>query len=136
MAPIDTFDRKHHSERQRDFRLESQYNGGGAIFTGTKAGLIQLVRVAALELASSGVRVNIIHPDAVFDTKLWTPEALKRSAERYGLTIEEFNTRSLMKAEITSKDVGKAAVAFASSTFLKTNGAQIPGSEIGTENSW
>ncbi|MEZ5329714.1 MAG: hypothetical protein R3F19_32095 [Verrucomicrobiales bacterium] len=31
-----------------------------------------------------------------------------------------------MKAAITSKDVGKAAVAFASSTFLKTTGAQIP----------
>ena len=72
------------------------------------------------------MRVNIIHPDAVFDTKLWTPEALKRSAERYGLTIEEYKTRNLMKAEITSRDVGKAAVAFAGSMFLKTTGAQIP----------
>ena len=51
-----------------------------------QAGLTQLCRVAALELAPHGVRCNIIHPDAVFDTKLWTPEALKRSAERYGIT--------------------------------------------------
>ncbi|MGK0184538.1 MAG: rhamnose utilization protein RhaD (predicted bifunctional aldolase and dehydrogenase) [Verrucomicrobiales bacterium] len=99
---------------------------GAASYSCAKAGLTQLVRVAALELAPSGVRVNIIHPDAVFDTKLWTPEALKRSAERYGLTIEEYKTRNLMKAEITSKDVGRAAVAFAGSTFLKTTGAQIP----------
>jgi rhamnose utilization protein RhaD (predicted bifunctional aldolase and dehydrogenase)/NAD(P)-dependent dehydrogenase (short-subunit alcohol dehydrogenase family) len=98
---------------------------GAASYSCAKAGLTQLVRVAALELAEAGVRVNIIHPDAVFDTKLWTPEALKRSAERYGLTIEEYKTRNLMKAEIKSRDVGNAAVALAS-TFLKTTGAQIP----------
>ena len=99
---------------------------GAASYSCAKAGLTQLVRVAALELAKEGVRVNIIHPDAVFDTKLWTPEALKRSAERYGLTIEEYKTRNLMKTEITSKDVGNAAVALAGRTFLKTTGAQIP----------
>ncbi len=32
-------------------------------------------------------------PDAVFDTKLWTPENLKRSAERYNMTVEEYKTR-------------------------------------------
>lgn len=62
---------------------------GAASYSCAKAGLTQLCRVAALELAPFGVRCNIIHPDAVFDTKLWTPENLKRSAERYGMTVEE-----------------------------------------------
>ena len=52
------------------------------------------------------VRVNIVHPDAVFDTKLWTPEALQKSASRYGMTIEEYKTKNLMKVEIKSKDIG------------------------------
>ncbi len=98
---------------------------GAASYSCAKAALTQLVRVAALELAPHGVRVNIIHPDAVFDTKLWTPEALKRSAERYGLTVEEYKTRNLMHTEIKSKDVGTAAVALAAD-FLKTTGAQLP----------
>ena len=49
---------------------------GAASYSCAKAGLTQLCRVAALELASHGVRCNIIHPDAVFDTKLWTPEVV------------------------------------------------------------
>ncbi len=84
---------------------------GAGSYSCAKAGLTQLVRVASLELAPHGVRVNIIHPDAVFDTKLWTPEALARSAERYGVTIEEYKTRNLLKAEIKSADVGAAALA-------------------------
>lgn len=98
---------------------------GAASYSCAKAGLTQLMRVAALELAPHGVRVNIIHPDAVFDTKLWTPEALARSAERYGITVEEYKTRNLMKTEIKSKDIGNAAVSLAA-TFTKTTGAQIP----------
>ena len=99
---------------------------GAASYSVTKAGLTQLVRVAALELAPHNVRVNIIHPDAVFDTKLWTPEALQRSADRYGLTVEEYKTRNLMKTEITSRDVGRMVTTMAGPAFFKTTGAQIP----------
>lgn len=99
---------------------------GAASYSCAKAGLNQLCRVAALELAPQGVRCNIIHPDAVFDTKLWTPENLKRSAERYGLTVEEYKTRNLLKTEIKSADVGRMVSAMASPLFGKTTGAQIP----------
>jgi enoyl-[acyl-carrier-protein] reductase (NADH) len=67
-----------------------------------------------------------VHPDAVFDTKLWTPEALKRSAERYGITIEEYKTRNLLKTEIKSRNVGEMVSAMAGSLFGKTTGAQVP----------
>jgi rhamnose utilization protein RhaD (predicted bifunctional aldolase and dehydrogenase)/NAD(P)-dependent dehydrogenase (short-subunit alcohol dehydrogenase family) len=99
---------------------------GAASYSCAKAGLTQLCRVAALELAPFQVRCNIIHPDAVFDTKLWTPENLKRSAERYGMTVEEYKTRNLMKTEIKSKDIGRMVAAMASGLFGKTTGAQIP----------
>ncbi len=99
---------------------------GAASYSCAKAGLTQLCRVAALELAPVGVRCNIIHPDAVFDTKLWTPENLQRSAERYNMTVEEYKTRNLLKTEIKSKDVGNMVAAMAGPLFGKTTGAQIP----------
>ena len=99
---------------------------GAASYSCAKAGLTQLCRVAALELAPHGVRCNIVHPDAVFDTNLWTPEALARSAERYGITVEEYKTRNLMKTEIRSRDVGRMVASVASPLFGKTTGAQIP----------
>jgi rhamnose utilization protein RhaD (predicted bifunctional aldolase and dehydrogenase)/NAD(P)-dependent dehydrogenase (short-subunit alcohol dehydrogenase family) len=99
---------------------------GAASYSCAKAGLTQLCRVAALELAPHGVRCNIVHPDAVFDTKLWTPEALKRSAERYGITIEEYKTRNLMKTEIRSVDVGAMVSSMAGPLFGKTTGTQVP----------
>ncbi|MDZ4287352.1 MAG: bifunctional aldolase/short-chain dehydrogenase [Prosthecobacter sp.] len=99
---------------------------GAASYSCSKAALTQLCRVAALELAPHRVRCNIIHPDAVFDTKLWTPEALKRSAERYGMTVEEYKTKNLMKVEIKSKDIGNMVAAMAGPLFLKVTGAQIP----------
>jgi len=99
---------------------------GAASYSCSKAALTQLCRVASLELATDRVRVNIIHPDAVFDTKLWTPEALQRSAERYGMTVEEYKTKNLMKVEIKSKDIGNMVSAMAGPLFLKVTGAQIP----------
>ena len=66
------------------------------------------------------------YPDGVFDTDLWTPEALATSARRYGLTVEQYKARNLMRTEVTSKDVARAVVALADSTFSRTTGAQIP----------
>ncbi len=99
---------------------------GASAYSCSKAALTQLCRVAALELAPHKVRVNIVHPDAVFDTKLWTPEALEKSATRYGMTVEEYKTKNLMKVEIKSKDIGNMVAAMASPLFAKVTGAQIP----------
>lgn len=99
---------------------------GASAYSCSKAALTQLCRVAALELAPNRVRVNIVHPDAVFDTKLWTPEALQKSAERYGMTVEEYKTKNLMKVEIKSKDIGNMVSAMAGPLFSKVTGAQIP----------
>jgi len=99
---------------------------GAAAYSVAKAGLTQLGRVAAMELAPFGVRVNTLHPDAVFDTKLWTKEALKKSAGRYKMSIEDYKTKNLLKTEITSKNVADLIYAVAGPAFAKTTGAQIP----------
>ena len=63
---------------------------GAAAYSASKAGLNQLVRVAALEWAGDGIRLNSVHPDAVFDTGLWTPEVLEA---RHPVRLLEFRLR-------------------------------------------
>ena len=99
---------------------------GAAAYSVSKAGVTQLARVAALELAADGVRVNVVHPDAVFDTRLWTEEALQRSAKRYGMTVAEYKTKNLLKTEIRAADVGRLVSVMAGDAFRATTGAQVP----------
>ena len=99
---------------------------GASAYSVSKAGITQLARVAALELAANGVRVNVIHPDAVFDTAVWTEDALTRSASRYGMSIEEYKTKNLLGREIRSTDVARLVSTLASDIFHATTGAQIP----------
>jgi len=99
---------------------------GAAAYSVAKAGLTQLGRIAALEFGAKGIRVNILHPNAVFDTGIWTDEILETRASHYGLTVEEYKTNNILKVEVTSKDVAELAVKMLGDTFLKITGAQIP----------
>jgi rhamnose utilization protein RhaD (predicted bifunctional aldolase and dehydrogenase)/NAD(P)-dependent dehydrogenase (short-subunit alcohol dehydrogenase family) len=99
---------------------------GAAAYSVAKAGMTQLARIAAMELGADGVRVNVVHPDAVYDTALWTPEVLKSRARHYGLTVEEYKTKNILRTEVTSKDVAALVCAMIGPAFAKTTGAQIP----------
>lgn len=99
---------------------------GAAAYSASKAALTQLSRVAALEWAPEGIRVNMVHPDAVFDTGLWTPELLAARAEKYGMSIEDYKRRNLMHTEVTSAAVGRLVLAMADDTFACTTGSQVP----------
>jgi NAD(P)-dependent dehydrogenase (short-subunit alcohol dehydrogenase family) len=99
---------------------------GAAAYSAAKAGLTQLGRVAALELGKFGIRVNMLHPDAVFDTGLWTPELLAKRAASYNISIDEYKRKNILKTEITSKDVAALVAAMAGPLFGKTTGAQVP----------
>jgi rhamnose utilization protein RhaD (predicted bifunctional aldolase and dehydrogenase)/NAD(P)-dependent dehydrogenase (short-subunit alcohol dehydrogenase family) len=99
---------------------------GAAAYSASKAALTQLARVAALEWAQDGIRVNVVHPDAVFDTALWTPELLAERAARAGLDVEKYKRRNLLGLEVGSGDVARAVVALCDDTFRATTGAQIP----------
>lgn len=99
---------------------------GAAAYSVAKAGLTQLARVAAMELAADGIRVNIVHPNAVFDTAIWTAEVLQSRADHYGMTVDEYKRNNLLHTEVTSADVAELVCAMAGTPFAKTTGAQIP----------
>lgn len=99
---------------------------GAAAYSASKAALQQLVRVAALEWARDAIRLNTIHPNAVFDTGLWTPEIVAARAAAYGLTVDAYKTNNLLRTEITSHDVAELAAEMCGPSFAKTTGAQVP----------
>jgi rhamnose utilization protein RhaD (predicted bifunctional aldolase and dehydrogenase)/NAD(P)-dependent dehydrogenase (short-subunit alcohol dehydrogenase family) len=99
---------------------------GAAAYSVAKAGQTQLARIAALELGAAGVRVNVIHPNAIFDTGIWTEEVLAKRATHYGVTVEEYKTNNLLHTKITAKDVANLACAMVGPIFAKTTGAQVP----------
>ncbi|HZN16579.1 MAG TPA: bifunctional aldolase/short-chain dehydrogenase [Micromonosporaceae bacterium] len=99
---------------------------GAAAYSASKAAVTQLARVAALEWAGDGIRVNLVHPDAVFDTGLWTEELLADRAARYGLSVAAYKRRNLLGMEVTSRHVGEVVAALCSDGFAATTGAQVP----------
>jgi len=99
---------------------------GAAAYSVAKAGLTQLGRVAALELGAKGIRVNMIHPNQVFDTGIWTKEVLEKRAKHYQMSVEEYKTNNILHTTITSKDVADLVCTMAGAAFAKTTGAQIP----------
>ncbi len=99
---------------------------GAAAYSASKAAINQLGRVAALEWGADHIRVNIVHPNAVFDTALWTEEILAKRAKSYGLSIEEYKTNNVLKVEVTSRDVGELVAEMCGPIFSRTTGAQVP----------
>lgn len=99
---------------------------GAAAYSASKAALNQLARVIALEWASDGIRINSLHPDAVFDTGLWTKEVLQARAAHYGMSVADYKKRNLLKTEIRSHDVAELTAELCGPLFSKTTAAQIP----------
>jgi rhamnose utilization protein RhaD (predicted bifunctional aldolase and dehydrogenase)/NAD(P)-dependent dehydrogenase (short-subunit alcohol dehydrogenase family) len=99
---------------------------GAGAYSASKAALTQLARVAALEFGQSGIRVNVIHPNAVFDTGIWSDDVIRARAEQYGLTPDEYRTQNVLSTEVGSSDVAELAAAMCGSAFAKTTGAQVP----------
>ncbi len=102
-------------------------------YSATKAGAHQLAKIAALELADYGVRVNMINPDAVFgdekvSSKLWDlvgPDRMKaRCLDAEGLK-EYYRQRNLLKSRVLAEHVGNAVVFFAAE-MTPTTGASLP----------
>ena len=99
---------------------------GVAAYSVSKAALNQLIRVTALEWGRDRIRLNTLHPNAVFDTGIWTEEVLTARAKHYGLSIEDYKTNNLLKVEITSRDVAELAAEMCGPLFSKTTAAQLP----------
>ena len=99
---------------------------GAAAYSASKAALTQLARVAALEWGGDGIRVNTLHPNAVFDTGIWSEAVLAERARQYGLTVEAYKTNNVLHVEVTSRDVAELAAEMCGPLFAKTTGAQLP----------
>jgi len=99
---------------------------GAAAYSASKSALNQLARVAALEWGQDNIRINSLHPNAVFDTGIWSEEILQSRAQHYGMSVEAYKTNNLLKVEITSKDVAELAAEMCGTLFAKTTGAQLP----------
>lgn len=99
---------------------------GAAAYSASKAALNQLARVAALEWGADNIRINSLHPNAVFDTGLWTPEVLAARAKHYGMSVDEYKTNNVLKTEVTSKDVAELTAEMCGPLFAKTTGAWLP----------
>ncbi len=102
-------------------------------YSATKAAAHQLARIASLELADMGVRVNMVAPDAVFShggrkSGLWAevgPDRMRaRGLDEKGLE-EYYRQRNLLKAAVTAQHVANAVVFFATRQ-TPTTGATLP----------
>jgi len=102
-------------------------------YSATKAASHQLCRVASIEFADMGVRVNMVSPDAVFShgekrSGLWAqvgPDRMKaRGLDEKGLE-EYYRQRNLLKARVTAEHVARAVVFFVTHQ-TPTTGATIP----------
>lgn len=129
--------------------LKAQGTGGGIVvvstknvaapgaefgaYSATKAGAHQLARIAALELAEHGIRVNLVAPDAVFHdgdvpSGLWETVGPERARSR-GMSAEQlpeyYRERNLLKTTVSATHVGRA-VCFLASEQTPTTGAVLP----------
>jgi NAD(P)-dependent dehydrogenase (short-subunit alcohol dehydrogenase family) len=102
-------------------------------YSATKAACHQLGRIASLELAPHGVRVNMVAPDAVFGegpfkSGLWEgigPDRMRaRGLDEKGLQ-DYYRDRNLLKARITGRHVANAVLFFVTRQ-TPTTGATIP----------
>jgi rhamnose utilization protein RhaD (predicted bifunctional aldolase and dehydrogenase)/NAD(P)-dependent dehydrogenase (short-subunit alcohol dehydrogenase family) len=94
-------------------------------YGGSKAALLQALRVAAVELGSDGIRVNAINADQV-DTPLFRRFVRERAASR-GVTeaeqLEAYRKRNLMGVGlIPAEAVAELAVVMAGERFRFTTG--------------
>ncbi|UCG52047.1 MAG: bifunctional aldolase/short-chain dehydrogenase [Candidatus Latescibacterota bacterium] len=102
-------------------------------YSATKAAAHQLARIASLELAEIGVRVNMVSPDAVFShgtrkSGLWKevgPDRMRaRGLDEKGLE-DYYRDRNLLKARVTATHVAKAVLFFVTRQ-TPTTGATLP----------
>jgi len=98
-----------------------------AAYNSAKAAEIHLARSLAEEGGPSGVRVNVVNPDAVVqDSGIW--DAGWREARAKGMGVppdqleEVYRQRTTLKTNVYAEDVAEAILFFASERSAKTTG--------------
>ncbi len=98
-----------------------------AAYCAAKASEVHLARCLALELASAGVRVNVVNPDAVLKgSRIWSGGWREERARAYqiseGSLEEHYRQRSLLKQNVLPEDVAEAILFFASDVSRNSTG--------------
>jgi NAD(P)-dependent dehydrogenase (short-subunit alcohol dehydrogenase family) len=96
----------------------------------SKAGLVQLAKMAALEGGAHGIRANVVSPDAIFaGSRLWSDELRRERAEAHGVNVDELEAfyakRSLLGRPVTTADVADAVAFLVSDRSRATTGCTI-----------
>ena len=104
---------------------------GFGAYSVSKAGKVQLMRIAALEGGGVGIRANAINPDAVFDnSRLWDGGLREERAAAHGIAPEDledfYAARNILKRRVTTADVAHTAAFLLSDASSRTTGAVIP----------
>ncbi|HHI79043.1 MAG TPA: bifunctional aldolase/short-chain dehydrogenase [Planctomycetes bacterium] len=112
-------------------------------YSASKAGAVQVAKVAALEGAPLRVRVNMVHPDAVFDDEssgktsgLWDAVGPERMRSR-GLDPADLRSfyqgRNLLGCPVSADQVAEAVAFFAGGKTPTTGAAlTVDGGHVGT----
>jgi rhamnulose-1-phosphate aldolase/alcohol dehydrogenase len=104
---------------------------GFGAYSVSKAGMVQLMRIAALEGGSAGIRANAVNPDAVFDnSRLWDGGLREERAAAHGIKPEEledfYASRNLLHRRVTTSDVAQSVSFLLSDQSSRTTGCVIP----------
>lgn len=102
---------------------------GFGAYSAAKAAETQLARILAIENGEHGIRVNIVHPDGVFEgSGLWKTIGPAR-AKTYSLAPRRlesyYQQRNLLKARVLPPDVAEAVCFFLSQRSAKTTGCVL-----------
>jgi NAD(P)-dependent dehydrogenase (short-subunit alcohol dehydrogenase family) len=126
------------------FPLLKMQGGGSIVFIGSKNALaatpnasayasakaasVHLARCLALEGADSGIRVNVVNPDAVIrGSRIWDGDWRKERASAYGIDagaeLEDFyRKRSMLKLNVLPEDIAEAVFFFVTDASAKSTG--------------
>jgi NAD(P)-dependent dehydrogenase (short-subunit alcohol dehydrogenase family) len=102
-------------------------SAGAAAYCTAKASELHLARCLALELAPSGIRVNVVNPDAVLrGSRIWQGEWAEQRAKQNKTTTGEleamYRERSLLKRSVYPEDIAEAVAFFATDRSSKSTG--------------
>ncbi len=129
------------------FPLMKANGGGSIVFIGSKNGIaaatnasayasakaasLHLARCLALEGAPSGIRVNVVNPDAVIrGSKIWDGDWRQERAGAHGIDSgkeleEHYRKRSLLGLDVLPEDIAEAVYFLASDMSAKSTGNMI-----------
>jgi rhamnulose-1-phosphate aldolase/alcohol dehydrogenase len=129
------------------FPLMKANGGGSIVFIGSKNGIaaatnasayasakaasLHLARCLALEGAPSGIRVNVVNPDAVIrGSKIWDGDWRQERAGAHGIDAGEeleahYRNRSMLKRDVLPEDIAEAVYFLASELSAKSTGNMI-----------